>query len=80
MKQTLQYVGLAIVAGAVGAAAGVLFAPASGRETRRRLRRRVADERDALLHKGQRAVGGATEFIQEQLQEKARQLRKSVSA
>jgi gas vesicle protein len=80
VKQTLRYVGLALVAGALGATAGVLLAPASGRETRRRVRRRVAEEREALLQKGQRAVEGAAGFLQGQFQEKARQLRKAVSA
>ena len=37
---------------AIGILAGVLLAPASGPETRRRMTRRIADEADALRRKG----------------------------
>jgi gas vesicle protein len=79
-KRAVNYVGLALVAGAVGAAAGVLFAPASGRETRRRASRRIAEEGNALLKKGHRMVGDATDFIQDQWAEGGKKLRKAVSA
>jgi len=79
-KKTLSYLGVGLLAGALGAAAGLLLAPASGRETRRRVRRRLADERDAMLWKGQRAVENATGYIKQQIKEKSRDLRKAVNA
>jgi gas vesicle protein len=68
-KTVLRYLALGLAAGAVGAAAGLLLAPASGRETRRRVRRRLSDERAALLWRGQRAVENARGFIRQQLRE-----------
>jgi gas vesicle protein len=79
-RRTLNSVGLALVAGAVGAAAGVLFAPASGRETRRRASRRLTEEGNALLKKGHRIVGDATEFIQDQWEEGSKKVRKAMTA
>jgi gas vesicle protein len=48
--------GLFMVGGAAGYMAGLLSAPTSGRETRRRLGRRLEDEKDVLVRKGQRTV------------------------
>jgi gas vesicle protein len=62
---------LALLAG-VGAAAfaaGLLTAPASGRETRRRIGRRLREERAALLRKGRRAVEEAGEFAAGRIEE-----------
>ncbi len=53
---TLTIAGVAAVAAAMGCAAGVLLAPASGRETRRRLSRRLADEGDHLRRAGEFAI------------------------
>jgi gas vesicle protein len=46
--QTIKNVGIALVGGAVGYLAGVLSAPAAGRETRRRLGRRLEDGKEEL--------------------------------
>lgn len=55
MSKALKYSGFALAGSAVGAALALLYAPASGAETRRRLSRRIQDERDALQAHG-RAV------------------------
>ena len=74
MKQNLKYVGWALAGGAVGAAIALLTAPASGPETRRRLVRRVEDERDALLRKGHKALDNASGYLQQQLAQGRRRL------
>ena len=53
----LRYVGVALVAGTVGAAVALLMAPDSGRNTRRRLGRSLARERHSrrISRRGGRA-------------------------
>jgi hypothetical protein len=48
-EKTIKYAGLAIAGGAVGAAIGILIAPASGAETRKRISDRIESERDEFL-------------------------------
>jgi gas vesicle protein len=74
MAQDLKYLGWALVGAALGAAVALLAAPASGTETRRRIRRRVEDEKDAVLSKGQRALDGASHYVQQRLAEGRRKL------
>lgn len=63
-RQNLQFLGLAALAGgALGAVLGLLAAPASGRETRRRLARRLGDGKDALVRGGHRAVDEVAEYL-----------------
>jgi gas vesicle protein len=45
MSKALRYASIVLAGGAVGAALGLLYAPASGRETRRKLARRVEEAR-----------------------------------
>jgi gas vesicle protein len=52
----LSYVAVAAGAAAVGAAAGVLLAPASGRDTRRRIARHLEEERAALKERAREVV------------------------
>jgi gas vesicle protein len=78
-KLTLTYLGLAVVVGALGAAAGVFWAPASGRETRRRAAKRLTEGRNALVRRGHRVVGETAAFIHDQVQEGARRFRKAVN-
>ena len=49
LDKTLKYAGLAIAGGAVGAAIGILIAPASGAETRKLISDRIESERDEFL-------------------------------
>jgi gas vesicle protein len=58
-------VGTALVGVAVGYVAGVLSAPASGRETRRRLGRRLENETDDLVRKAERALKETKQRISE---------------
>ena len=51
--------GAALAGAAAGYFAGLLSAPASGQETRRRLGRRVEDEADSLVHKAESALKDA---------------------
>jgi gas vesicle protein len=59
MKQALTYLGWAMAGGAVGVALGLLAAPAPGRESRRRLSRRITELQQgtgSLLRRGQRRL------------------------
>jgi gas vesicle protein len=58
-------VGTALVGVAVGYVAGVLSAPASGRETRRRLGRRLENETDDLVRKAERTLKETKQRISE---------------
>jgi len=65
-----KYLGLALAGGAIGALAGLLLAPAPGRETRRRLSRKISEERQALVRTGHRAA----DYVQERFDEGRRRL------
>ena len=64
-RSNTTYVGIGLLGAAVGIVAGLLVAPAPGRETRRRLTRRIGEEKEALLRKGQLAVEGVSDYLQE---------------
>lgn len=64
-RRTRTYVGIGILGAVAGAMAGFLLAPAPGRETRRRVGQRLAMEKDALVRKGQLAVEGVTDVLEE---------------
>jgi gas vesicle protein len=64
-KEGLKYFGVAVVAGGIGALFGVLYAPASGRETRRMLTRRMNEAKDDLVRSGERLVERAEEGIRD---------------
>ena len=78
MRQDLTYVGIALVAGGLGLLAGLLLAPASGRETRRMIGRRFDEEKDYLLRRGQRAIEGVADYVEDQFEEGKRKLDKAV--
>ena len=61
-----------------GLLVGLLLAPASGEETRRRWRRRLEDEADELRRKGRRAVADASERIGEKVEGGQRAVRKAL--
>jgi len=77
--KTLKYTGFALGGAVIGVGVALLTAPASGRETRRRISRRIAEEKKALLRRGQRAVDEASEYIQDQLRQGKRMLEEVVS-
>jgi gas vesicle protein len=64
-RTNLTYVGAGLLGAALGVAAGLLFAPARGRDTRRRLSYRIAEEKDALVRRGEMAFEGVAEVLQE---------------
>ena len=70
----LRYVGVALVAGTVGAAVALLMAPDSGRNTRRRVSRRIERERQELLRRGRRMIAQAESQIDHKVKEASRYL------
>jgi gas vesicle protein len=48
-RQTSTYVGVAVMGGIVGAIVGLLMAPGSGNETRRRIARHSIEDQERLL-------------------------------
>jgi gas vesicle protein len=89
--QSLKYVGVALTAGIVGAAVALLMAPASGRETRKRLSRRfdeesrrmgrtLREEKDSLLKKGREALDEVADYVSDELDSAQKKLSKVVRA
>ena len=64
MKLALTLGGVAFAAGAAGCALGVLFAPASGDETRRRLAWRTEEQGRAVARLLERAAERAREELE----------------
>jgi gas vesicle protein len=64
-RHTMTYVGIGLLGVAAGAVAGLLLAPAPGRDTRRRLGQRLAEEKESLVRRGQLAMEGVTDVIDE---------------
>lgn len=76
MTRNAKYLGLALAGVAIGVLAGLLMAPAPGRETRRKLSRRISEEKEALVRTGHRAA----DYVQERLGEGRRRFsRESVA-
>src|SRR6185295_4824577 len=78
IMHSLKYVGIALTAGIVGAAVALLIAPASGRETRRRLSRRLEEEsrrmrkslrneKEHLLRKGRERLEDVAGYVTDEL-------------
>jgi gas vesicle protein len=65
---------VALVAGTVGAAVALLMAPDSGRNTRRRVARRLAREREALLRRSKRMIADAEDHLDDKVKEASRYL------
>ena len=70
----MRYVGVALVAGTVGAAVALLMAPDSGRNTRRRMARRLERERVALLRRSRQMVARAEDQLDEKVEQASRYL------
>jgi gas vesicle protein len=85
----LKYVGIALTAGIVGAAVALLIAPQSGRETRRRLGRKLDEEsrrmgrtlrseKDNLLKRGREALEDVADYVNDELDAAQKKLSKVV--
>ena len=70
----LRYVGVALVAGTVGAAVALLMAPDSGRNTRRRVSRRLERERLALMRRSRHMIAKAEDHLDDKVKEASRYL------
>lgn len=86
---SLKYVGVALTAGIVGAAVALLIAPASGRETRRRLARRLDDEsrrmgrtlrseKENIMKKGREAIEDMTDYVNNELNAAQKKISKAI--
>ena len=64
-RHTMTYVGIGLLGAVAGAVAGLLLAPAPGRDTRRRLGQRLAEEKYSLVRRGQLAMEGVTDVLDE---------------
>ena len=65
----LRYVAVALVAGTVGAAVALLLAPDNGRNTRRKVMRRLEREREALLRRGRHLAEEAGDYVEGRLKD-----------
>jgi gas vesicle protein len=85
----LKYVGVALTAGIVGAAVALLMAPASGRDTRRRISRRLEEEsrrmgrtfrseKEQLLKKGREALEDVAEYVNDELNAAQKKISKAI--
>lgn len=73
--RTWTYLGVALAGGVVGALAGLLLAPAPGRDTRRR----ISEEAEDLALKGQRMIEGVADYVQETFEDGRRTLTRVVN-
>jgi gas vesicle protein len=74
----LRYVGVALVAGTVGAAVALLMAPDTGRNTRRRVARRLERERQALVRRSRQMIAKAEDQLDDKVKDAARYLDQQV--
>ena len=81
-SSNLAFVGLGalVLGGAAGFVAGMLSAPASGRETRRRLGQRLEGERDEVVRKGQRVLNHAVDRVEKGIDSGRRRLNRRLTA
>jgi gas vesicle protein len=72
--------GFFVLGGAAGYMAGLLSAPASGQETRRRLGRTLEDGRHMVVRRGQRAVNRAMDHVQSGIEQGRKKLNHTLVA
>jgi gas vesicle protein len=66
--------GVSLAGAALGLVVGLMMAPASGRRTRRRLCRNLADQREAIVRSRRRTLRELVEFVGSQLDQSRRRL------
>lgn len=79
-KAVVAMAGVALVAGAAGCALGLLFAPASGKELRRRLAWRAEEECRTASRAGRVFVGRAVSRAKEEIERQQARLRETIAA
>ena len=79
IKSALIVAGVTVAAGAVGGALGVLFAPASGTETRRRLAWRTEEPWRSVARASERLLARADAFPREEQEERNTRKRRPVT-
>jgi len=67
-RESLGVFGLTVAGCTVGFLAGVLTAPRSGRDTRKRIGRYLDDERDALVRRGRDVASNLGERVEQGLE------------
>ena len=65
----MRYVAVALVAGTVGAAVALLLAPDTGRNTRRKVMRRLQREREMRVRQGREIAEEAGEYVEARLKD-----------
>jgi gas vesicle protein len=65
----LRYVAVALVAGTVGAAVALLLAPDTGRNTRKKLARRMERERQRAARQSRRMLDDASGYVEERVKD-----------
>jgi gas vesicle protein len=75
-KGSLKLVGWAVAGAAVGAAVALLAAPASGKETRRKIAETMGDQADVVLRKSRDSLERAADFLESRLEDGQRRLLK----
>ena len=74
VKEVFKVTGVAIVAGGIGGILGVFLAPASGRESRRMLLRRLDEAREDVVRGGERLVERVAERVEDEIKEVRRKI------
>jgi gas vesicle protein len=88
--QTFKFLMAAVGGALVGASAALLYAPASGRDTRKRLSKRLDREkkllarqldhqRQALMKKGRAALDEAADYLSDELHDATRKIARMVA-
>lgn len=73
VKRAVMVAGLSIAAGAAGYALGLVFAPASGAETRRRWTRHVGDEWSSMSRSAERMFERISASAKREIDERMKQ-------
>jgi len=68
-NHAIEYLTIGIGAAALGVVAGFLFAPASGRDTRKRWAKRLDAEQKVWKKKGQKAMDQFVEYASDRFEE-----------
>ena len=74
VKRAVMIAGLTVAAGAVGYAMGLVFAPASGAETRRRWARRADDEWRSMSRSCERMFERVSARAKREIDERIKQI------